>query len=130
INTSSKTSKHWEYERQILTGNKAAKTFDEIPIVDIAGILVILSRNDCAWLKTLLSCAKRSGLASISCSTLEDRMADYVFKSETLRGYDIHYTNTLNGIIQKKGSFLYSYDCDKDPEQPMLTPAQRALCVG
>lgn len=32
---------------------------------------------------------------------LEDKMADYVFKSETLRGYDIHYTNTPNGIVRK-----------------------------
>lgn len=82
--------------------------------------------------------------------SLEDKMADYVYKSETLRGYDIHYTNTPHGIVrewrglgyhpcktlltrsetEKKGSFLYSYDCDKDPEPPMLTPEQRALCVG
>jgi isopenicillin N synthase-like dioxygenase len=26
--------------------------------------------------------------------------------------------------------FHYSYDCDKDPEPPNLTPEQRALCVG
>ena len=32
---------------------------------------------------------------------LEDKMADYVYKSETLRGYDIHYTNTPNGIVRE-----------------------------
>jgi isopenicillin N synthase-like dioxygenase len=37
---------------------------------------------------------------------LEDRMADYVYESETLRGYDIHYTNTPNGPKRKPLTLL------------------------
>jgi hypothetical protein len=29
---------HWNNKREILNGDKAVKTFDEIPVVDIAGI--------------------------------------------------------------------------------------------
>lgn len=31
---------------------------------------------------------------------LEAKMEDYVYKSETLRGYDIHYTKTPRGIVR------------------------------
>lgn len=29
---------HWNNKREILTGHKSVNTFDEIPVVDIAGI--------------------------------------------------------------------------------------------
>lgn len=32
---------HWNNKREILTGDKAVATFNEIPVVDIAGISVI-----------------------------------------------------------------------------------------
>ncbi len=30
----------------------------------------------------------------------------------------------------KKGSFLYSYDPDNDPQRPHLSPEKRELCIG
>jgi hypothetical protein len=42
---------------------------------------------------------------------LEDKMADYVYKNETLRGYDIHYTNTPNGIVREY--CIYRITCSR-----------------
>ena len=33
-------------------------------------------------------------------------------------------------VSVKKGSFVYSYDPDNDPEPPHLTPEKRELCIG
>ncbi|RFU32486.1 hypothetical protein B7463_g3851, partial [Scytalidium lignicola] len=141
---------HWNNKREILTGDKVVKTFDEIPVVDITDIFSDSFDERLRVAQEIAVICKEVGFMYVKnhgvpqdlvdemfevsrqyhALPFEDKMADYVFKSETLRGYDIHYTNTPNGIVQKKGSFLYSYDCDKDPEPPMLTPEQRALCVG
>jgi len=62
---------------------------------------------------------------------LEVKKRESAYKSPTLRGYDIHYTKTPQGPAVKKGSFLYSYHPENDPEKPQdLTPEQRSKILG
>lgn len=130
---------HWNNKREILTGAKAVKTFDEIPVVDIAGIFSDSFEERLRVAQEIAVICKEVGLVksgpyvflvrtNVSFSflyiknhgvpqelvdeifkvsrqyhalPLEDKMADYVFKSETLRGYDIHYTNTPKGRVRE-----------------------------
>lgn len=120
-----------------MTGDKAVKTFEEIPVVDVAGILSDSFSERLRVAQEVATICKDVGFVPPPRSSwrintyprfmyiknhgmpqelvdemfevsrqyhalpLEDKMANYVYKSETLRGYDIHYTNTSNGKVRK-----------------------------
>lgn len=115
---------HWNNKRAILTGEQAVRTFDEIPVVDLAGIFSDDFAERSRVAKEIAGICKQVGFMYIKNHgvpqelidemfkvsaeyhhlPLEERMADYVYESETLRGYDIHYTKTPEGIKRKQHS--------------------------
>ncbi|KIW21629.1 hypothetical protein PV08_02209 [Exophiala spinifera] len=137
-------------KREILTGDKAVPTFEEVPVVDIGNIFTDNFAKRLQIAKEVAEVCKTVGFMYIKNHGVSQDLIDQVFEmsrkyhaqplevkkeqdvyqSPTLRGYEIHYTKTPAGEAVKKGSFLYSYDPDNDPQLPNLTPAQRELCIG
>ncbi|KAJ9634435.1 hypothetical protein H2204_006260 [Knufia peltigerae] len=137
-------------KREILTGDKAVPTFEEVPVVDIENIFSNDFDERLQAAKEVAEVCKTVGFMYIKnhgvsqdlidevfdmsrkyhAQPLEVKKEQDVYQSPTLRGYEIHYTKTPTGEAVKKGSFLYSYDPDNDPQVPKLTPEQRELCIG
>ncbi|CZR67290.1 related to isopenicillin N synthetase [Phialocephala subalpina] len=140
----------WENKREILRGSKAVETFDEMPLIDIGDIFSESYSERLRKAKEVAEVCKTVGFMYIKnhgisqeliddvfefsktyhAQDLEKKKEEYVYKSETLRGYDIHYTKTPEGLAVKKESFMYSYNPDNDPQPPNLTPEQYKQCIG
>ncbi|KAH8892334.1 Clavaminate synthase-like protein [Thozetella sp. PMI_491] len=137
-------------KREILRGDRAVETFNEIPIVDIGRIFSESIDDRRAVAKEIREICRSVGFMYIKdhgisqdlidevfelsrayhAQPSEVKMKEYVYNHEKLRGFDQHFTNTPQGPMLQKGSFLYSYDPDNDPAPPLLTMEQRELCVG
>ncbi|KAI1342477.1 hypothetical protein F5Y15DRAFT_305384 [Xylariaceae sp. FL0016] len=140
----------WDNKREVLDGDKAVDTFNEIPLVDLSRIFSKDPEERKAVAQEIAGVCKRVGFMYIKNhgvsqdligevfdlvrrfhdQPLEKKMEVYVYKNPELRGYNEHYTNTPEGPKLKKKSFVYSYDPENDPARPALTPAQREKCIG
>ncbi|KAI1625624.1 hypothetical protein EDD37DRAFT_625178 [Exophiala viscosa] len=135
-------------KREILTGDKAVETFEEIPVIDVGNIYSENLEERRQKAEEVANVCKTVGFMYIKNhgisqdlidevfelsrkyhdQPLEVKMKEDVYKSETLRGYE--RVMAKSGTTVKKGSFLYSYDPDNDPQPPQLSPEQRELCIG
>jgi len=140
----------WNNKREILTGARAVKTFNEIPQVDVRRIFSENFEDRAAVAREVSEICKNVGFMYIKnhgvsqdlvddvfelskkyyARPLKDKMKQYVYESPSLRGYDVHYIEAPTGPEIRKESFLYSYDCEVDPNPPNLTPEKRALGLG
>lgn len=111
----------WDNKREILTGVKAVGTFDEIPLIDVGGIFSEKYEERLRLAKEVAEVCKTVGFMYIKnhgisqdliddvfelsqtyhAQPLQKKKEQYVYKSETLRGYDIHYTKTPGGFAGK-----------------------------
>ncbi|OAP60867.1 hypothetical protein AYL99_05869 [Fonsecaea erecta] len=159
VTTSAEVGTEYEYffrdgtmnnRRKVLRGEEAVETFDEIPLVDVGGIFSDKYEERLLAAKEIADVCKTVGFMYIKNHGISQELIDKMFelsrkyhaqplavkkeqdvyKSPTLRGYEIHYTKTPNGDAVKKGSFLYSYEPENDPQPPTLTPEQREQCIG
>lgn len=116
---------HWDNKREILIGAKAKETFDEIPLIDIAGIFSDSFEERMRVAQEIAVVCKEVGFMYIKnhgvpqdlidemfeisrkyhAQPLEVKMKEYVYESPTLRGYDIHYTQTPTGKVGKDHDF-------------------------
>ncbi|KAH8646173.1 hypothetical protein BX600DRAFT_519020 [Xylariales sp. PMI_506] len=137
-------------KREVLLGDRAVETFNEIPVVDIGRIYSEDLADRQAVANEISDICKKVGFMYIKnhgisqelideifrisreyhAQPSEVKMKDYVYKNKMLRGFDQHFSETPQGTVLKKGSFLYSYDPDNDPTPPELTPEQREMCLG
>ncbi len=107
----------WHNKREILRGDKAVKTFEEIPIVDVGGIFSqdINERKRVA--DEVAEICKTVGFMYIKnhgvpqqliddvfdlsrqyhARPFESKMKQYIYHNPQLRGYDVHYTDGANG---------------------------------
>lgn len=108
----------WDNKREVLCGEKAVETFDEIPLIDIGRIFSEKYEERAQIAKEVAEVCKTVGFMYIKNhgisqeliddvfeysrtyhdQPLEKKKEEYVYKSETLRGYDIHYTKTADGL--------------------------------
>ncbi|KAJ9610030.1 hypothetical protein H2200_006360 [Cladophialophora chaetospira] len=140
----------YDNKRKVLRGDQAIDTFDEIPLVDIGGIFSDKYEERLSAAKEVAKVCKTVGFMYIKNHGISQELMDKVFKlsheyhaqpfdvkmqqdvykSPTLRGYEIHHTKVPGGRAVKKESFLYSYDPDNDPQPPRLSQGRRELCIG
>ena len=112
----------WDNKREILRGDQKVETFDEIPLIDIGGIFSEDYEERLRVAKEVAEVCKTVGFMYIKnhgisqeliddvfdlsqkyhAQPLEAKKDQYVYKSQTLRGYDIHYTKTPEGLAGKK----------------------------
>jgi isopenicillin N synthase-like dioxygenase len=103
--------------RKVLRGEDAVETFNEIPLVDIGGIFSENFEDRLRVAKEVSSVCKTVGFMYIKhhgvsqdlmdevfdlsrryhSQPLEAKMEQDVYRSPTLRGYEIHYTKTPDG---------------------------------
>ncbi|KAJ9142929.1 Oxoglutarate/iron-dependent oxygenase [Pleurostoma richardsiae] len=141
---------HRENKREVLLGDRAVETFNEIPVVDVSRIFSENIEDRQAVANEIAEVCKKVGFMYIKghgvsqelmnevfdlsrryhAQPSEVKMQEYVYKNQELRGFDQHFAKTPDGPVLMKGSFLYSYDPDTDPVPPKLTPEQRAMCLG
>ncbi|KAK5025322.1 hypothetical protein LTS07_008173 [Exophiala sideris] len=137
-------------KREILTGDRSVETFEEIPVIDVGKIFSENLEERRQKAEEVANVCKTVGFMYIKNHGIsqdlidkvfelsrkyhdqpfEVKMKEDVYKSPTLRGYEVHYTKTSEGEKVKKGSFMYSYDPDNDPQPPHLSPEKRELCIG
>jgi len=107
----------WNNKREILTGARAVKTFNEIPQVDVGRIFSENFEDRAAVAAEISEICKNVGFMYIKnhgvsqdlvddvfelskkyyARPLEDKMKQYVYESPSLRGYDFHYIDTPAG---------------------------------
>ena len=106
-----------ENKREILTGDKAVETFEEIPVIDVGKIYSENLEERRQKAEEVANVCKTVGFMYIKNhgisqdlidevfelsrkyhdQPLEVKMKEDVYKSETLRGYEVHYTKTSEG---------------------------------
>ncbi|RDW92672.1 hypothetical protein BP5796_02066 [Coleophoma crateriformis] len=159
VATTSATQPQYEYfyqdgrfgaKREVLTGNKAFKTFTEIPIVDLAPaysdklevrkqvarkIAEVFETVGFIYIKNhgvdqaIIDEAYRVTKEYFDLPT-EKKMQNFNYKNDGLRGYEALYSARLDERFkkgEKKEGYTFSYDEEWDMVPPNLTEAQRAL---
>lgn len=117
----------WDNKREILVGDKAVETFNEIPLVDVGRIFSEDVNDRCQVAQEIAQVCKTVGFMYITnhgiaqdliddifetsrkyhAQSLEVKKREYIYNDEKLRGYDVHYTNTPNGPVSTCSGLIY-----------------------
>jgi len=139
----------WGHKREVLKGDRAKKTFHEIPIVDMAGSFSDDFETRLKVANSIRDACQQVGFFYIKDhgipqelmdetmdaarqhfeKPLDVKMGEHIFKSKDMRGYEpVHGANVdPNTKGDRKESFLHNYEPECDPVPPKMTDAQRAL---
>jgi isopenicillin N synthase-like dioxygenase len=107
----------FDNRREVLTGDKVVETFSEVPLVDIGGIFSDKYEERLRTAQRVAEVCKTVGFMYITnhgipqelmdavfdvsrkyhAQPVEVKKQEYIFNSETLSGYDVHYYQTPEG---------------------------------
>jgi isopenicillin N synthase-like dioxygenase len=113
----------WDNRREILRGDRAVQTFEEIPVVDVGGIFSPDKGERMRVADEIAEICKTVGFMYIKnhgipqqltddlfdlsrkyhARPVEAKMKQYVYHNQQLRGYDVHYTDGDNGRQGEEG---------------------------
>ncbi|KAJ9142990.1 Oxoglutarate/iron-dependent oxygenase [Pleurostoma richardsiae] len=140
----------WGHKREVLKGDRAKPTFEEIPLIDVAGSFSDNFDDRLKVAKQIANACEQVGFFYIKNHGISQQLMDgtmdaarryfdkpvdvkmreHIYKSKDMRGYEpVHGANVdpRKPKGDRKESFLHNFEPECDPVPAKLTEEQRAL---
>ncbi|KAL4876886.1 hypothetical protein BJY04DRAFT_231182 [Aspergillus karnatakaensis] len=140
----------WGHKREVLKGDRAKPTFEQIPVIDMSGSFSSDLETRLQVAKEIAHACEHVGFFYVKNHGIpeelmqetigvaqrffekctDEKMRYHIYNSKDLRGYEpVHgaQVDPNKPLGDRKESFLHNYEPECDPTPPVLTAEQRAM---